>query len=105
MFSITIEVTEQELKDLLNTAVDGGGSNYWAEFQNYDPNLGTVEMRTAQEQGPWAPIAVNDVVRGMELAVTLAPAKVAAWLQDRVGDAAEADAFLQLAYFGEIRYP
>lgn len=104
---VEIEVTDQELIDILVTAVEGG-SNYWARFRKYDCDAGTVEVResdqdTADKPG-WHKIGPEDIARGLQLAAEFEPRTFDHWHGDRCGDAGSSDNILQLALFGTVVY-
>ena len=105
--NITIDVTEQELIDILITAVEGG-SNYWAIFKSYSCDKGTVKVcerdqETAEKPG-WHSIGPLDIARGLQLAADNEPGTFTHWHGDRCGDAGSCDNIFQLALFGEVVY-
>ena len=104
---VTIQVTHEELADIIITAVEGG-SNYWAVFKSYKPDEGSVivcedDQETAAAAG-WHCIGPDSIAHGMSIAGAKYPHQLARWLRDRIGDAETADVFLQCAVFGELVY-
>lgn len=102
---VKIVVTEDELCDLLITAVEGG-IDYWAHVRNYRPSEGTVEFR---EQGPvdvypWRKATWRDMAVGLEICAESYPRVFASWLADRIGDAASCDVIFQCAMLGSEVY-
>lgn len=104
---VTIQVTHQELADVIVCVVEGG-SPYWAKFRAYDPDEGLVDVRSRLDDDlppeGWRRVGPDDIARGMSVAGAKYPHQLAAWLRDRNGDAETADVFLQCAVFGELVY-
>ena len=123
-FVVQIKVTPQQIADLMVTCVEGG-SNYWC--RSIKP--ATPEMLAFASRGPWYAdpkvyaqdglvLVVEEIVSEVEgltedHQVTVAQlvegfAKRLSVLADILiedyPDAAEADAWLQLAVLGEVRY-
>lgn len=103
-YQVKVDVTDQELIDLVITAVEGGMSG-WARLANYNPTNGTVKLQEA-DPGTAKPYMVtpHTMFLGLQLAATKHPHIFASWIQDRIGDAIIADAILQLGTLGEIVY-
>lgn len=110
---ISVEVTDEELRNTLISAVEGGIS-YWAVVQGYDHKRGVVQVaehndsRKFEDWGPWHTVALVDIAKGMELCAAL-PSDECGWafgafMRDRCGDAQTADIFMQLAVLGEVKY-
>lgn len=105
---VTIQVTHEELADIIITAVEGG-SGYWALFARYHPDEGTVDVMEDEDSGAlperiWHTIGPDRIAHGMTIAGEKYPHQLANWLRDRIGDAETADVFLQCAVFGELVY-
>lgn len=121
---LTIDVTEQMLKDLLITAVEGG-SNYWAAFRAYDHVRGYVEVfdreanealwakyresdddEVVEEMAPhWKPVNVARLLAGLALlARSTMPKRHLAAVLSGNADAENADVVLQFAVLGECVY-
>lgn len=105
----------QIVKDVFNTVIESGGSNYWAEFRNYSPSKCTAEVLDCEsEVKQWRKIDTNTIVRGIER-VASGKMKVAT---DYVGrccimqvlpeqadfDSIDADIILQAGLFNEVIY-
>jgi hypothetical protein len=103
---IDIDITEEQLKDLVITAVEGGFTASWARTARYSPSAGTVTVDDG-EHGP-RKVSPRVIARGLRLAAAAAPDEggwaFAAWLKDRIGDAIIADVILQFGVFGEVVY-
>ena len=102
---IEISVTEEDLKNLLITAVEGG-IRYWAEVKNYDYKKGTVTVR--EEGGSWIKVTTATIAKGLRLCSKM-PADeggwaFSMWLRDRIGDAQAADNIFQFGVLGELKY-
>jgi hypothetical protein len=103
---ITLQITHEELCNIVICAVEGG-SGYWALFKDYNHREGSVMVEVPEEDGDHAGIyCVNpDVIAlGMQVCASKYPHQFAAWMRDRNGDAETSDVFLQCACFGELIY-
>ena len=100
-----MSVSEENLKDLLVTAVEGG-INYWAMVRKYDPDAGSVVVIEIESSGEGAPI--KRLVTFADLREPLK--RLAAQLGQSPEelfenhDAATADALVQMVLFGEVIY-
>lgn len=103
---IEIDVTEEQLKDLVITAIEGGITGMWAKISGYSPSEGTVEVDDG-ESGTLK-VSTRVIARGLKLCAAAKPDEggwaFAAWLKDRIGDAIIADVILQFGVFGEVVY-
>lgn len=115
IINVRIDVSEQLLRDLLVTAVEGG-SDYWAEFEDVqrDAELNILSV-TVWEQEASSPdntrisatITPTSMALGLE---RLAQAKFPSALTHfrnaitEEGDAETADVVLQMAVFGDLVY-
>jgi hypothetical protein len=105
-WGVKVELTDEELKDLLITAVEGG-INHWAQVKDYRPDRGTVTVREMNDDdppGPWTEINTVHLAIGMQRCAEKMPRVFARWLQDRCGDADVADIIFQLSMLGEHVY-
>ena len=103
---IAIEVSEEQLKDLVITAIEGGITSGWAHrIDAYSPSKGTAIVDDGEKRRT---VSVHSMARGLKLC---AAAKLdeggwafGAWARDRIGDAIIADVILQFGVFGEVIY-
>lgn len=107
MATVKIEIPDQELSDIITTAVEGG-IGYWAIVRNYhwsmdDSTPTTVEVRE-QCEAVWHTVDTTVIARGLEVCAAKYPRVFASWLRDRIGDAGTADVILQCGLFGEAVY-
>lgn len=106
---INIEITDEHLKDLVITAVEGGFTSTWAEIRSYSPKAGTCEVKERNETGArWREITPIKVAQGLQRAARAKNDEggwaFAKWLGDRIGDAIIADVILQFAIFNEVKW-
>jgi len=110
---ICIEVSEDDLKSILITAVESGIA-YWAERKDYNYMKGVVTVREHNNErdeakrGPWIRVTTRTIAQGLRLCAKV-PADeggwaFAAWLKDRIGDAQTADNIFQFAVLKELKY-
>lgn len=115
IINVRIDVSEQLLKDLLVTAVEGG-SGYWADFLNVkrDTELNiikclVVEQERSTEDEPPRRVDVTPELLALGLE-RLAQANFPSALThlknaiDETGDAETADVVLQMTVFGSVVY-
>ena len=112
MATISVDVTEENLKDLVITAIEGGVTGVWAKIRNYNPNAGTVEVFEPDDSklkpSTWHKVSPATFARGLRLAAKAKSDEggwvFAEWLKDRIGDAIIADVILQFGVMGEVVY-
>lgn len=100
-----MEISKELAIDLLITAVEGG-SNYWAEFKNYNPVEGSVTA-IDWEEDPTTEyhITAEDLIKATQELLT--SGEVAGWVLEGLPDdfdSITADCVLQKAIFGEVVY-
>ncbi len=111
--TISIKVSEKDLKNILISAVESGIS-YWAECKNYNHKKGTVTIREHNDEedekkrGPWVKVTTKDIARGLRLCAN-APSDeggwaFTSWLSDRIGDSQTADNIFQFGVLKELKY-
>jgi hypothetical protein len=115
--TVTYDVTDQDLEDLLTSAFEGG-IGYWADIAlaRDAPRVSRVGISTSA--GPsylGATVTPSDdrskatvltrekMLAGLALCANAHPNHFADWLLAR-GDATTADVIVQCAAFGEVRY-
>jgi hypothetical protein len=119
---LNIPVSRQTLRSLLCTAVESGGSDYWAEFRDAErtEDLDYLRVRVIElEQSDDRPrrnryITAEDLATGLERLAKVAadPERSAKFpaagkhFADALGDhdAETADVVLQMTIFGELVY-
>lgn len=110
---IVIDVSEEDLKNILITAVESA-IGYWAESKNYNWKKGTVTVREHNDErdekkrGPWVRVTTKTIAQGLQLCSKM-PADeggwaFAMWLKDRIGDATTADNIFQFGVLKELKY-
>lgn len=111
-----VQVTDQQLKDCLVTAVEGG-IDYWSYVKAYDPDKVRVTITEieASRPEPADPLEMTlshqDLLRGLEILARQrpegefpgGPGHLRDFLTD-TGDATTADVIVQLTMFGELVY-
>ncbi len=112
-FKITITLTDEDLRNVLICAVEGGCSE-WAAFRQYDPDCGTVMVAENNDYadparwGAWQEVTLETLRLGVERCANAprgwALDQFALFMQDHIGDAETADAFLQLGMLGQLKY-
>ena len=106
-------VPHEVLENIIICAVEGG-SNYWAEFTEYDPTDGQVSVRVRDREEPSTTVHLikpKAIMHGLQILMEEMPNSIAAKnvLMEITGDyghvdADDADAILQLSVFGEVIY-
>ena len=108
--TLKLTVSDQALRDLLVTAVEGG-ANYWAEFtrvkRDADLNILSVVVRDQETLGCDWLVTPHTLVLGLQRLADATWKRAhdhlhAAVVED--GDAETADVVLQMALFGELVY-
>lgn len=100
---IEINATEEELNDILITAVEGG-IGYWSLVADYMPNNGMVSVAEDDKPEVWHDVNLKKIAVGLEVCQQKYPHVFVQWLRDRNGDATTADVIMQCAIFGEAIY-
>lgn len=100
---IEINATEEELNDILVTAVEGG-INYWAYVADYKPDNGMVSVAEDEKPEVWHDVNLQKMKVGLQICQQKYPHVFEAWALDRNGDASTADVIMQCAIFGEAVY-
>lgn len=103
---IEIDITEEQLKDLVITAIEGGVTSGWARrIDGYSPSEGTAIVDDGEKRRT---VSVHSMARGLKLCAAAKPDEggwaFGAWMRDRIGDAIIADVILQFGVFGEVVY-
>ena len=111
--TIAIKVSEEDLKNILITAVESG-IGYWAECKNYSHKKGVVTIREhnderdVKKRGPWIKVTTKEIARGLRLCSRVADDEggwaFTMWLKDRIGDARSADNIFQFGVLKELKY-
>lgn len=115
---VEIEITEQQLSDMLCSAFEGG-VNYWCsevspavgENRNYTGHLSdaiargdVTKIAVADSEGEDVhTITRDDLINAFGLLSKKVPHQFKYWLDDN-SDASTADCWFQLAVFGEVIY-
>lgn len=109
---LTIDVTEEQLRGLLITAVEGGYTRAWAAGRNYNPHRAEIALAERDDDGkpaePWHEVTATTMLEGLKRAARAKDSEggwaFASWLKDRIGDAIIADIILQFAVLGRVKY-
>lgn len=110
--SVTHEVSDQMLKDILITAVEGG-SDYWAIYENVvrDAELNILSVLVTEQEahddsGPiYRKVTPEDIGRAIVLlAASSLPERHIQSVIDEDVDAETADVLMQLAVLGDVIY-
>lgn len=123
---INIPVARQLLRDLLCTAIESGGCDYWAEFSDAQRtgNMNYLSVRVKEHEAHDGKIRVHRIVTADQLAIGMERLAQAEWpngekknptfydgaafqhLADALSDhdATTADVVLQMTIFGELIY-
>jgi len=102
------------LKDVIVTAVEGGGLNHWAACKGYDYRKGLVYVKGRYDTARWQEVDLDIIDQGISMfrdpAFEIGPDyRVAIHFADTANDASyleaiTADFIIQAALFGEIMY-
>lgn len=114
--NLKVTVSASQLKDLLITALEGGGSGYWCYSKVDYKYVDSKEQAMYDITHPNYKISVTDTEVGKNHSVNLGRLKVGLGDMSRkypwhardfvsgTWDATTSDVFLQCALFGQIRY-
>ena len=102
---ITVELDDQIIIDVFNTAMEGG-VNYWAAFDEYQwLGLGLEFFATVRdmedEDAEWLRVDAETIRKGITLAAEMGRREISSILAEDY-DAYDADVIVQLGLFGEI---
>ncbi len=110
MKSITIDFTDDELRGLLVSAVEGPYTVTWAEAMpgTYMSPRGCITLRDRLADGVWVQVDLTTIQLGLQRAASAQPDRggwaFTRFMEDRIGDALIADAIVQFAVLGDLKY-
>lgn len=111
---LTITIPTKEVKDILETAMNSGALNYWAEVKSYNSKTGCATLREHNDEedkkkrGPWIRLTPTMLLEGLQRCAE-APHNeggwaFTSWYEDRIGDMQTADNIIQFAVLKELKY-
>lgn len=104
--NIKVFIADDELDSILIGGIEQG-IGYWAKVTKYRHNNGEGPVTATiidPDKGATFNITRATARLGLQRAATSKPHIFSDWLKDRIGDAAIADAIIQLGLFNEIIY-
>jgi len=115
--TVTHEISVERIKDLLCTAIESGGSNYWCNTMDRMGGITRAQATYRQDvpfvEGGWLDVRDDDggkhrldleaIKKGLNIFAEKCPTHFADFIAEN-DDAETGDCFLQCCLFGDVIY-